>query len=125
MAGGGNADWWEADFNNANMIGYFEVTLTFNYPGWGNCTVVDSINVVPVPTNTPTRTNTPGPSPTPTKTNTPKPTKTPSKTPTKTPTGGAPTATRTPTRTPTPPGPADTNTPTRTPTSTQDVCMDC
>jgi len=126
MAGGGNSDWWEADFNNANMIGYFEVTLTFNYPGWGNCTVVDSINVVPVPTNTPTRTNTPGPSPTPSKTSTPKATKTPSRTPTP-----GPSPTRTPTRTPSPTTSGATNTPTKTatppasPTATQDVCMDC
>jgi len=125
MAGGGNSDWWEADFNNANMIGYFEVTLTFNYPGWGNCTVVDGVNVVPVPTNTPTRTNTPGPSPTPTKTNTPKATKTPSRTPTP-----GPSPTRTPTRTPSPTTSGPTNTPTMTatppvPTATQDVCVDC
>jgi hypothetical protein len=126
LPGGGTSEWWEADFKNETMIGFFQATLTFNFPGWGNCTVTDSVNELPEPTNTPTRTNTPGPSPTPTKTNTPKPTKTPSMTPT---TGPSPT--RTPTRTSTPTTAGATNTPTRTstptspPTATQDVCMDC
>ncbi len=126
MNGGGNRDWWEADFNNVpsgGLAGYFQARLTFNFPGWGTCVLTTSMTAVVEPTNTPAPTNTPGP------TNTPRP-------PTRTPTYG-PSPTRTPTRTPrptstptrTPSGPTATRTPTKThtpvPTSTGYTCTEC
>ena len=124
--GGNSSGTWHADFNNQppeGIWGFFQISLTFDFPGWGTCSMGATLSVphgptlTPSPTRTPSRTPTPGPSPTRT------PTRTPSRTPT---TGPSPTPTRT--RTPTPTsttGPSPTRTPTPTATATIDVCVDC
>lgn len=97
---------WHADFDTLSTTnGTWSVTLTFNFPGWGNCAVTGTdVNVGPTntPSRTPTKTYTPSrtytPSNTPTITRTPTITYTPSRTPTRTITY---TPSRTPTRTPT------------------------
>ena len=87
---------WTADFDDEpeDIYGDFQLTLTFEYPGWGFCviegstykaqppTLTPSLTKTPSPTRTatPTRTNTPGPSPTSTDTPVP-PTEVPSETP--------------------------------------------
>ena len=80
--GGGNRDWWEADFRNAPspLWGDYSGDLIFGFDGMAlTCSVSGSVSQSMLPTNTPrpTRTpgptNTPGPSPTPTKTRTPRP----------------------------------------------------
>ncbi len=95
---------WRADFTSpppGGIWGDFSVTLTFDYPGWGQC-VISGGFYEPRP-----------PTPTPTVYQTPRPTRTPQP-PTNTPSGPWPTNTpRPPTNTPRPP----TNTP-RPPTST-------
>jgi hypothetical protein len=72
--------YWAARFNNTpggELIGDYDTTLTFD----SVCLVSSSITI-PMPTNTPTATNTPTPTLTPTITNTPPPTSTPTITPT-------------------------------------------
>jgi hypothetical protein len=76
---GGDTEWWEADFNlnGQPFDGYFKAELTFNYPGWGTCTISGDNTLVAPPTRTPTRTRTLTPiGPTRTKTMTPGPTRT-------------------------------------------------
>ncbi len=76
----GVSKYWAADFNNTpggELIGDFDTTLTFD----SVCLVSSSITI-PMPTTTPTTTNTPTPTLTPTITNTPPPTSTPTITPT-------------------------------------------
>lgn len=106
---------WRADFDSqppGGIWGNFSLTLTFDYPGWGQCVVSDSFFESQPPTPTPTSL-------------TPQPTRTP-RPPTNTPSGPSPTDT--------PSGPSPTNTP-RPPTDTPpppsatsdptDVCFDC
>ena len=121
---------WDADTTNSTWAGVWDVSLTFDFPGWGTCTISSSINNytatpthTPTSTLTPTITRTPTITLTPTKTLTPTITRTPTitLTPTRTPTVTL-TPTRTPTRTPT----VVTPTPTRTPTPTYTpICTDC
>lgn len=80
---------WLVDFNNiasGTLHGYFEGRYTFDFPDWGSCLVIASLDVVP--TNTPTTTLTPTASSTATITRTPTITLTPTETliPTNTPT---------------------------------------
>jgi hypothetical protein len=101
--------WWEADFDNGLPYGHFRSTLTFEYPGWGTCTVIGELDrIAPTATATtdPNATSTPTRTPVPTATITPSPTST--YTPTET---RPPTITRTPT-----PRPTNTNTPLPSPT---------
>lgn len=106
LAGGGSQITWGARFvlNGAPAFhGSYSVTLTFNFPGWGDCVLSSSISrYTPTPTFTHTPTRTPTITRTPTRTLSPTITRTPTRT-------LSPTITRTPTRTPT-----RTNTPTRT-----------
>ncbi|MBC7875546.1 MAG: hypothetical protein H7Y59_00130 [Anaerolineales bacterium] len=130
LVGNGALATWLADFDSEVFVGSYTVTLTFNFPGWGNCVLTGNVNnftatptLTRTPTNTPTRTLTPTitftPSRTPTPsrtltpsiTPTPSMTRTPSRTPTRTNTALPPTITPTPSRTPT-------RTPTRTPSNT-------
>jgi hypothetical protein len=140
--GGGTQREHRARFTNTTWQGIWNVSLVFEFPGWGTCVVNASINnFTPTPTltytpsRTPTITNTPLPSRTPTITYTPSRTPTVSRTPTpsRTPTASnTPTRTltpsRTPTRTPTVILPSPTRTPTRTPTrlpTNTPICTDC
>lgn len=127
IAGSGTMVSWVGDFSDSNFAGLYTITLTFTFPGWGDCTMSSSVALyTPTPTRTftpsrtPTITLTPSRTPTPTITRTPTITLTPSRTPTRTNTPTAtltPTPSNTPTRTPTrTPTPTRTNTPTRTPT---------
>jgi hypothetical protein len=96
IAGNGTQMTWLADFSSSIFSGSWSVTLTFNFPGWGDCILTDSIDA---PTSTPTKT------PTVTRTITPTRTRTPSSTPTTTVTRTVTrtvTATRTASSTPTP-----------------------
>ncbi|MBK9602334.1 MAG: hypothetical protein IPO36_10905 [Anaerolineales bacterium] len=128
LPGNGNRITWDADFSDSNFTGLYAITLTFNYPGWGDCVLSADTNMY-----TPTSTQTPFDTPSPTLTHTPTttatatntaintPTSTPTASPTRTPTSTStvdPTETYTPTPTATP-----TKTPTVTPTST--YCQDC
>lgn len=121
IAGSGTRVSWIADFSNSNFAGLYTISMTFTFPGWGNCTLTDSEALyTPTPTRTftpsrtPTITQTASRTPTPTITRTPTISLTPSRTPTRTIT---PTATRTPTPSNTPTRTATrTATPTRTPT---------
>ncbi|MBL8050476.1 MAG: pilus assembly protein [Anaerolineales bacterium] len=145
IAGSGTRVTWIGDFSNSSFAGLYTLSLTFNFPGWGNCTLVGSeamytptatlsltpsrtptITLTPTRTQTPTITRTPTisltPSRTPTRTNTPTATNTP--TPSNTPTR-TPTRTNTPTRTPTVVTPTPTRTSTPTPSSTPTACFDC
>jgi hypothetical protein len=141
----GTSKTWRANFNNTSFTGIYTAVLTFEFPGWGTCTVYADTNtytptstptktitpITPTPTITPTRTITPTATVTrtptitstftvtrtPTATRTAGPTYTPTATKTITPTfTNTPTPTRTSTRTQTP---AITSTPTKTPTRTQ------
>jgi hypothetical protein len=76
LSGNGTQVSWIADFSNSTFNGAWSVSLTFNIPDWGDCTVTgDIINF----TATPTRTRTP--THTPTFTETPADTVTPTLTP--------------------------------------------
>ncbi|MBK9781410.1 MAG: pilus assembly protein [Anaerolineales bacterium] len=144
IAGNGTQVSWVADFKTPPLTGIWTVVLTFNFPGYGDCTLppgtVNDYTATPTFTKTSTATKTLTPTLTSTKTATPSKTLTPSKTPTpsrtatitqtpsKTPTSTitltpskTPTPSRTPTITLTPsrtPSPTVTLTPTRTPTNT-------
>jgi hypothetical protein len=90
------------DFAGAiDMSGAFSVSMTFDFPNWGTCTIVGSVSIpTPTITRTPTRTLTPTITRTPTVTSTR--TRTPTVTSTRTPTPTrtrtlTPTITRTPT----------------------------
>jgi hypothetical protein len=124
---GRSAPGWRAHFNNlpANITtGYFSSDLTFEFPGWGNCSVFADLLITATPTATETRTPTvtlTPPLPTLTRTASPTaPTRTPTQTPTITP---SPTATQflspTPTTPPVPTTPAPSATQTGTPTITR------
>lgn len=124
IAGDGTQVTWLADFSNTTFTGAWSISLTFNFPGWGDCTVTGAINnytatptLTRTPTRTPTITQTPTITRTPTITLTPTRTFTPSRTPTVT----ATVPSNTPTRTRTPTATVPTNTPTRTPTRTATV----
>ncbi|MFN8411922.1 MAG: TadE/TadG family type IV pilus assembly protein [Anaerolineales bacterium] len=106
LTGNGSTAVLRSDFQSPTALyGTFSVTMTFNFPNWGDCTFTGSITInTPTPTSTATATRTPTPI---TPSNTPSPTYTPTRTPT-------PTITNTPTRTPTP---TITLTPSRTPTA--------
>jgi hypothetical protein len=110
---------WIADFTNSSFTGAWSISLTFNFPNWGNCTITDSINnytATPTTTRTPTRTPTITQTPTITRTFTITLTPTITRTPTRTYT---PTISRTPTATVPTNTPSRTFTPSRTPTITQ------
>lgn len=99
---------WRTDFSSVpyldgvlDMWGYYDITLVFEYPDWGTCTVSADLLTSPEPTNTPSIT----------------PTRTSTYTATRT-----YTITRTPTITPTY---TVTNTPTETLTSTATATPDC
>ena len=138
IAGGGTNTSYIARFSNSTWNGIWSVTLTFNFPDWGNCVITGSIdNFTATPTNTrtptptPTITRTPTITLTPTITRTPSKTPTPSNTPTRTPTRtptNTPTITytpsRTPTRTPTQASPTPSRTPTPSPTPTATIPLD-
>jgi hypothetical protein len=115
---GYTSSWWEADFNNWPAIhgsGTFSGDLMFDFNGL-LCPVSNSLNFVPSPTPTITRTPTRTlvPSQTPTRpTSTPTSTRTATRTPTAT---RRVTNTSTPTRTPTP---TETSTDQPTPTETE------
>ncbi len=115
LPGGGTEIRWTADFDlmGQPFHGSYSVTLTFNFPGWGDCVLSSSISrYTPTPTRTRTPTRTPTITRTPTRTLSPTITRTPTRT-------GSPTFTRTPTRTPTRTlSPTITRTPTRTATGT-------
>jgi len=95
---------WRADFDNepsGGIWGDFSLTLTFDYPGWGQCVASDSLFVPRPPTPTPTSAISATPRPT----RTPGPTRTPSP-PTNTPSSPSPSNTPQPsTNTPPPPPP--------------------
>jgi hypothetical protein len=123
MGGDGVVADWIADFNSQTFAGLYTASLTFNYPGFGNCVLSDDAAIY---TNTPTQTYTPTRTPTITRTPTRTLSPTITQTPTRTPTSPTNTATRTRTATPTVPTNTPTNTrtatptsPTRTPTNTQ------
>ncbi|HCR72258.1 MAG TPA: hypothetical protein DIW23_12495, partial [Anaerolineae bacterium] len=87
ISGNGTQVSWIADFSNLSWEGLWSISLTFNFPGWGECTVVSSIEVfTATPTQTTTFTSTPTATATftPTTTNTRTPTATASFTPTST-----------------------------------------
>ena len=113
---GGNSEAiWRTDFSNEPyepIWGYYYVSLTFDFPGWGTCDMDRDRSYSQPPTPTRTATRTVGPSRTPTRTATsgPSPTRTPSRTP------RPPTATRT-----TGPPPSDTPEPSNTPPP----CTEC
>jgi hypothetical protein len=115
LGGSGSTAVFRARFSGTlNMTGIFSATLTFNFPGVGDCVLVGSINNS-TPTATFSPTNTLGPSQTPTATATFAivDTDTPYHTPTHTPT-------------PVPPTDTITHTPTRTPTITNTpFCANC
>jgi hypothetical protein len=69
---------WEADFDgipDGGLQGFYRASLTFEFPGWGVCSVTASADAAILPTSTPTPTDRP--------TNTPSPTS-PQSTPTAT-----------------------------------------
>lgn len=115
IAGSGTRTTWIADFSNSNFAGLYTVTLTFTFPGWGDCTLVGQDAYY---TSTPTTTQTPSRTPTITQTPSRTPTRTITPTPSRT---SSPTISPTPTRTPTrtvSPTPSRTFTPSNTPTRT-------
>ena len=75
MDGSGTQATWLADFDSSTFEGSYTVTLTFNFPGWGNCVLTGNVSNFPPP---PTLTFTP--SRTPTRTLTPTITRTPTRT---------------------------------------------
>ncbi len=73
----GSNPWWEADFDNVpdgGLQGFYRASLTFEFPGWGTCSISASLDGAIVPSSTPTPTS--GPTQTPAKTATPQPTAT-------------------------------------------------
>lgn len=139
IAGSGTRINWIADFSNSNFAGLYTITMTFNFPGWGNCTLNSSAAMyTPTPSLTFTPSRTPTITPTASRTPTPTISQTPSRTPTRTITPTAsrtptpsntptrtPTRTATATRTPTVITPTPTRTLTPTPTRTPTACFDC
>jgi len=62
MNGNSTQAMWIANFDNQTFVGAYGVSLTFNFPGWGPCTVTSGIlNSSPTPSFTPTVTHTPTP----------------------------------------------------------------
>jgi len=128
ITGNGTRATWDADSNNSTWEGLWSFSLTFDFPGWGTCTLTDNIDkYTPTPTMTRTSTLTATPSRTPTITYTPSRTPsptityTPSRTPTRTFTPTAsntPMPSRTPTKTLVP-----SRTPTRTPTTVPTITL--
>jgi hypothetical protein len=125
LPGNGVRYTWDADFSDANFTGLYAVSMTFTFPGWGDCILSTDSNAIYTPTPTLTPLDTPSPTLTYTPTPTATPTHTAVDTPTSTPTA---TPTRTPTSTPTvDPTETFTSTPTATPTKTPTAtfCAGC